>query len=127
MTLPESFTIFSPSFSIFKTLTAAEYLARTESLLESLPKWKEVSAVTSIFALTVLLLSTAVGIVLDDESKSTDEQSKASQFFSICTGLSAVTLAISGLTLLSIPYIVQPILTSRVEWLQAGLELTSNN
>lgn len=121
MSLPSSFTIFSPSFSLLKSITPAEYLAQSQKFLEQLPKWKEIALGISIISFTTLIFSAAVAVIIEDEAKSESEQGKGYKFAMGCGIASLVTLFIALAAYPTMTYGIQPMLEKRIDWLQLAL------
>lgn len=120
MSLPSSFTIFSPSFSVFKSITPQEYLQRSEKLMETLPQWKEVAIVVGALSFISLLVSAAVMVVAEDEAKSEKEQGKA---YNIALGFGVISIMAVFSACVAYPtihYGIEPMLAKRIEWLQAA-------
>lgn len=121
MSLPSSFTIFSPSFSLYKLITPEEYLAQSQKYLEQLPKWKEVALGIAIISFTTSIFSAAVAVIMEDEAKSDDEQGKGYKIAMGCAMTSLVTLFIALAAYPTISYGIQPLLEKRIDWLQTAL------
>ena len=119
MSLSSSFTIFSPSFSLFKRLTPAEYLARSEMMLAQLPKWKDAALAIAIISFTTLLTSAAIAVIAEDESKAEDNQGRVYNIAMNCGIFSLVTLFLSLVAYPTMSYGIQPMLAKRIDWLQA--------
>ena len=120
MSLPSSFSIFSPSFSIFKSISPQEYLQRSEKLIETLPLWKEVAIAVGALSFLSLLVSAAVMAVVEDDAKSEEEQGKA---YNIALGfgvISVVAVFSACVAYPTIHYGIEPMLAKRIEWLQTA-------
>ena len=121
MSLPDSFSIFSPTFSLFKSLTPQEYLQQSQMTLASIPKWKETALVVGVLSFVALFLSAAVIVVAEDDTKPDTQQGKA---YNIAVGCALLSITISLFACISYPTIqfgVEPLILKRIDWLQAAL------
>lgn len=121
MSLPSSFTIFSPSFSLLKSITPEKYLAHSQKFLEQLPKWKEVAIAISFISFGTLLISAALAVIIEDEAKSESEQGRGYKIAMGCGVASLVTLFIALAAYPTMTYGIQPMLEKRIDWLQTAL------
>ena len=121
MSLPTSFTIFSPTFSLFERLTPIEYLASCEKSLAMLPKWKDAALAIALISAATLIVSAAIAVIAEDESKAEDTQGRVYNIAMTCGMFSIVALILSLAAYPSMKYGIEPMLLKRIEWLQAGL------
>lgn len=118
MSIPDSFSVFSPEISLFKLLTPTEYLTHTNEILQKLPSWQKLAAITATVCLGILLCTLAMSYVIDEDRQSFDHLSTIEHTLSILTKSSALTFIIASILFIAIPLGVSPYLTHRVEWLQ---------
>ena len=115
------FNVFSPSLTLFKTLSPQEYLAYSELHLDQIPRQKALAAVVAVVSLAVFTVIAIVTFVFDDERKTEDltfaEGVLALSFLTLC----AATFQLGRLRM------ELPLLSSRVERLQEGLQALSNS
>lgn len=119
MSLPETFSIFSPS--LFKSLSPQDYLSYLENRLETLPYWQKTAGIVTIISLATILISTALSIITEDQQKAGEEKSTITTFFNVSIALSTLTFATGAFFSLGIPFLIRPLIEGRVEWLQQAL------
>ena len=119
--MSNQFNVFSPSFTLFKTLSPQEYLAHSELRLGAMPRYLALTAVVALTSLAVFVVSAIATSVFNDERDTED--------LTFTDGVLALSCLILAAALFQLGSLrgELPLLSSRVEWLQEGINALSNN
>ena len=123
MSLPSSYSIFSPSFSIslFKSLSPQEYLEHSQKLLEEVAKWKNTGTLAASISTVSASFFTAISVAAEDKEKLEEEQGKTYNFAIAGATLSLAVAFGAFIAYPTLHFVIEPLLANRVEWLQLAL------